>query len=92
MKRDWTQEGLSEALCALRFALIDLQLYLDMHPDCAEALHCFCDYRNQYDELAALYTRMFGPLTVQDVSGNNGWTWGMTPMPWEGGNCKCGNT
>ena len=38
------------------------------------------------EELEAQYVSRFGPLTSGDVSGNNGWTWGITPMPWEGGN------
>ncbi|MBQ8858393.1 MAG: spore coat protein CotJB [Clostridia bacterium] len=85
MNREWTEEALAAELAATRFALIELTLFLDTHPEDKEALAMFCEYRNRYEELARKYTGTFGPLTIGDVSGRNGWTWGSTPMPHEGG-------
>lgn len=85
MNRDWNEAELSEELAALRFALIDLGMFLDTHPDNAEALRTFAEYRDRYHEMADMYTRLFGPISMTDVTGNNGWTWGITPLPWEGG-------
>ena len=86
MNRDYTESVLSDAIGAMLFATIDLQLYLDMHPGESEALRKFVEYQRKLEELEAQYVSRFGPLTSGDVSGNNGWTWGITPMPWEGGN------
>lgn len=86
MKCEMTEKALSEAIMAARFALIELQLYLDMHPGCVEALRTYTEYNARLRELTAMYVQNYGPLSMCDVSGNNGWTWGETPMPHEGGN------
>lgn len=86
MSCEMNESRLAEAIRAARFALIELQLFLDTHPSDAEALRSFAAYNRQLAELTAHYTQHYGPLTLSDVSGDNGWTWSMTPMPWEGGN------
>ena len=86
MNREMTEKTLSEAIMAVRFAMIELQLYLDMHPSSVEALRTYTEYNARLHELTAQYVRNYGPLSMYDVSGANGWTWGETPMPHEGGN------
>lgn len=85
MNREMTESALSEAIQAVRFALIELQLYLDMHPESAEALRTYTEYTDKLRELTAQYVRHYGPISMGDVTGKNGWTWGMKPMPSEGG-------
>ena len=85
MRCEWTEEALATEVAATRFALIELTLFLDTHPDDKAALSAFCEYRDRYAELAGKYAANFAPLTVSDVNGQNGWTWGSTPMPHEGG-------
>ena len=86
-----SQQMLGDEVAATRFALIDLTLYLDTHPNDKDALRLFSEYRDQLAKLQSRYVNMYGPLTVGDVSGKNGWTWTETPMPFEGGNEVCGN-
>ena len=86
MNWDAGEKTLSEAIMATRFALIELQLYLDMHPESVEALRTYTEYAARLRELTAQYVRNFGPLSMYDVTGNDGWTWGEAPMPHEGGN------
>ena len=74
-----------DELAAVRFALIELGLYLDTHPDCHEAMKLFLEYRDRLAMLERRYTNTVGPLTMWDVNGKNGWTWGEGPMPFEGG-------
>lgn len=83
---DMSEQALTAQLSALRFALIDLGLFLDTHPDNAEALELYDRYNRQYAALARTYNETVGPLMPGDVSGQNGWSWGATPMPYEGGN------
>lgn len=85
MNSEYTEEQLADAIAATRFALIELTLFLDTHPTDAEALQVFGEYRDKLFALSEQYVNMYGPLEVYDVSGKNGWTWGMTPMPFEGG-------
>ena len=86
MNREMSEKTLAEAIMAVRFAMIDLQLYLDTHPESVEALRTYTEYNARLRELTAQYVRNFGPLSMYDVSGNDGWTWGEAPMPHEGGN------
>lgn len=86
MNREMNEARLSEEMRAVRFALIELGLYLDTHPESAEALAAFSEHNSRLAALKAQYVRHYGPLMLTDVSGANGWTWGASPMPWEGGN------
>ena len=79
------------------FALFDLILFLDTHPEDEKAFALYEDYNKKYNELRKDYITLYGPLTAFDV--NTGrpcgcnesryrkytWTWGEGPMPWEGG-------
>jgi spore coat protein JB len=85
MNMEFTEEQLSDEIAATRFALIELTLFLDTHPCDAQALQSFTEYRDKLMALSEQYVNLFGSLEVSDVSGHNGWTWGLTPMPFEGG-------
>ncbi len=85
MNMEFTEEQLSNEIAAVRFALIELTLFLDTHPCDAQALALFTEYRDKLLALSEQYVSLFGPLEIYDVSGKNGWTWGLTPMPFEGG-------
>lgn len=66
---------------AISFALDDLRLFLDTHPDCAEALSLFTEYMTLRHELMAKYTTEFGPIDSYYPGTDNGWTWNKGPMP-----------
>lgn len=65
------------------FAIDDVKLFLNTHPDNQEAL----DYYNKQKELRKQYmeefTSKFGPISAYDVDTKNGWTWIDNPWPWE---------
>ena len=65
------------------FALVDLNLFLDSHPDNMMALDFFREMQKKYTELVAEYEMMFGPLTAFDPHTEHGWTWIKEPWPWE---------
>ena len=87
MRNQPSQRELANEIAATRFALIDLGMYLDTHPDCESALRLFCEYSRKYRELCATYAELFEPLTMGDVCGcgRRGWTWGNAGMAGEGG-------
>ncbi len=73
----------------LGFALDEVTLFLDTHPDHAEALEYYRRIKQQYAEAVKEYERTCAPLTIDRVTGDNYWQWAKTPWPWEGG-CLCG--
>ncbi len=84
MNREMSEERLAEEIAALRFALVDLTLFLDTHPEDTAALSMFAEYRKALSTCLDKYTAMYGPMTVLDTDTKNGWTWGMGPWPYEG--------
>jgi spore coat protein JB len=68
---------------ALEFVALELNLYLDTHPDDQRAL---VDYNNTIGELQKLrqdYTHCYGPLIPTDQSQQGCWRWIEEPWPWE---------
>lgn len=65
------------------FALYDLTLFLDTHPQNQMALDYFTDVQKNHTELQAEYEMMYGPLTAFDTNTEHGWTWIRDPWPWE---------
>ena len=69
---------------SLEFALIDLNLYLDIYPDDKAAIELFNKYRNEQNELLHIYQNEYGPILLNSDSLNNmPWMWNNKPWPWE---------
>lgn len=70
-------------LQALDFAVHELGLYLDTHPNDKEALELFVAYSDLYQAGMKEYQRRYGPLE-QPASGRNGkFDWLDSPWPWD---------
>ena len=66
------------------FAMIELNLYLDVYPNDKEALKLFNEYRMQADEYTKKYESKYGPLLLTSNSLNSfPWAWNNAPWPWE---------
>lgn len=69
---------------SLSFACIDLNLYLDVHPNDRKTLDLFNQYRNQKQKLIEEYENQYGPLLLDSNSLNSyPWAWNDKPWPWE---------
>lgn len=69
------------------FAMKDLNLYLDLHPNDTAMLKKFYEYRNKYNELKNKYESEYSPLCINNVMNSSKWTWIDNPWPWDkGGN------
>ena len=79
------KEQLMKKLQEIDFALTDLSLYLDTHPDCNEALADHKKLRAEREKTARDYEQQFGPLTAGGTANTDFWDWTATPWPWE--NC-----
>lgn len=83
---DLSREELISSIHELKFAALDLNLYLDTHPECKPAL---IDYNNITKDLKAvvnMYESKYGPLTNFGGSeSKHPWAWVDEPWPWESG-------
>ena len=83
------REELMSRINSLSFAVNDLNLYLDTHPDCPKGAELFHRLLKERLDLLAEFASKFYPLTqLSMVTGEEesicyGWPEG--PMPWEGG-------
>ncbi len=77
------RKALWDSIGAVSFAMDELRLFLDTHPDCSEALALFTEYMNRRHELVGQYTRQFGPLDSYYLNTEDGWSWTDEPMPWK---------
>ena len=65
------------------FALTEVSLYLDSHPNCPKALAYYQKHKKLHEEAVRLYNEQFGPLTNRQNSDATRWSWTDNPWPWE---------
>ena len=81
-KKETRAEMLKQIKCK-RFAVIELGLYLDTHPEDTKALCLHKKYAKELKDLCDKYQKVYGPLTIEYPC--NKWRWLEEPWPWEGG-------
>ena len=64
------------------FAINDLNLYLDTHPEDKEALNILKNLIKEEEKAKNEYITKYGPLNVCDTSGNE-FNWVDSPWSWE---------
>ena len=78
------QAELLTSLDALGFAMIDLNLYLDVFPNDKEKINLYNQYRKQKEEILKEYESKYGPITTNSDSLNSyPWAWNNMPWPWD---------
>ena len=80
-ERERLQSSMLMEIKSLNFAVVELALYLDTHPDDQKALCLHNKYSNQLKELKDKYQKIFGPLDFYFPC--NKWRWLEEPWPWE---------
>ena len=70
-------------LQALGFALNELALYLDTHPDDKEALELYRQYQKLYKNGLSEYERQCGPMNHLSTDDGKEYRWLQDPWPWE---------
>lgn len=66
------------------FVLVELTLYLDMHPYDCKAMEYFNHYNRIKIQMEKEFAAKFFPLNNRLAESNKSWNWGAAPMPWEG--------
>ncbi|MBR3879712.1 MAG: spore coat protein CotJB [Clostridia bacterium] len=65
------------------FSLYETVLYLDVYPDCREALAYYHTLHAQRRALVTQYEREVGPLTAFSNLSQASWDWIRSPWPWQ---------
>ena len=70
---------------ALDFAIYEMVLYLDNHPNCPQGLRLLAQYRAERNAAVAEYEKAYGKLVLTAADAGNGtrWNWVDDPWPWE---------
>lgn len=76
------REILTKKLSSYQFAIADMKLYLDTHPNDSETIKKIKEYSEKLKTMRKTYEEKYGPLTMSDISGNR-WKWIKSPWPWE---------
>lgn len=82
--KDDIRKDLINKIKCYQFAVIELALYLDTHPEDEKALCLHRKYARELKELQDKYQKVYGPLTINFPC--NKWRWIEEPWPWERGN------
>ncbi|MBE6113051.1 MAG: spore coat protein CotJB [Peptococcaceae bacterium] len=70
----------------LSFSLVDLNLFLDTHPDSQQAINDYNELFEQYWEAKSSFELLYGPLNnFGHCPASYPWSWINDPWPWEKG-------
>lgn len=76
------REILLKKIGTYKFAVTDLHLFLDTHPNDAETLEKIAEYERKLKPLVAEYESKYGPLRWgRNIS--NSFMWIKKPWPWD---------
>lgn len=80
---DENRERLMREIMAADFSIIDLNLYLDTHPNDLRAIMLRNNFINRSVSLRYEYERLYGPINAQLSPSSCPWQWIKSPWPWE---------
>lgn len=80
-----SRENLLKFVNEVSFAVDDILLFLDTHPNDENAMAFFQKNISARKEAMAEYAKLYGPLTIDtaDDSMSSSWEWVEQPFPWE---------
>ena len=81
----FNKDDLLYKLQMYNFALKDLNLYLDVHPNDESMIKEFQNVRRKYNEVKEKYESAYGPLVACDDEGIDTFRWTQNPWPWDKG-------
>ena len=79
----YTQQSLLCSISEAQFICVELQLYLDTHPDDQKALTDYAWFSKKLKNLIAQYESQYGPLLNFGLSDTAGSSWVNSKWPWE---------
>ncbi len=82
MDKNYPLNKLMEKICKVEFALDEVNLYLDVYPNCREALAYYHKLMAVREKLVAEY-EMKSPITHYGNRSTTSWDWIESPWPWQ---------
>ncbi len=73
---------LMQKIASYDFAIVELNLYLDTHPNDSAAKRRLSDSEHKSRELRHEYEEKYGPIVFRDSSDNR-MKWIKNPWPWD---------
>ena len=77
-----SRQELLEWINAVCFAVSAVTLFLDTHPDDAEALEYFDEFRKQSTRALQEYSRKYGPHTIDTATATPCENWQLSTHSW----------
>lgn len=68
---------------AADFAMWEVHLFLDTHPNDTDALALLAKYTKRRDALVDEFEKKFGPLSMRNITSGTRWQWIDNPWPWD---------
>lgn len=84
MEKEMSRKEIADKIKSYKFAITDISLFLDTHPEDEKALCLHRNYCKRLKDLMDDYQKMYGPLTIEYPCKK--WRWLEEPWPWERGN------
>ena len=79
------KEELLYNILKYKFAMNDIELYLDVYPKDQNMINLYNKYLNEEKKICNEYEKNFGALTLDsDYLKENNWVWLQSNWPWEG--------
>lgn len=78
-----TRRKLLKELSAKQFALVEMVLYLDTHPNDKAAIAKKAELKTEVKKLTREFEEKYGPLTFGVDTGEHEFEWVNDPWPWE---------
>lgn len=77
------REDILNKLTVLDFMAVDLQLFLDTHPDNEKAIEKYNEVIREADSVRCQYEKLYGPLcSFRSMSSAGEFRWINNPWPW----------
>lgn len=77
-----SREELLNHIASYDFAIVELHLFLDTHPNNNAVASKIDEYISKSNSLKREFERKYGPLNAMD-KGANSWAWISNPWPWD---------
>lgn len=83
------RDRLLQRIATLDFAVVELHLFLDTHPNDTATAEKLAAFEMKSKELTSEFEEKFGPLTTSQLDANR-WAWIANPWPWDvSEECDC---
>ena len=76
------KDSLLLKLYETNFAIIDLNLYLDLHPNDSKMYEIYKSYVKNFENIKKMYEQNYGPLEITCVESDT-YNWIDNPWPWD---------